>query len=380
MPKRIIISQDEQNRITAAMRIMKSKEWDINEELKAHDVHDMLSKGNTGYNNEIKKLNIDDDARLWNVMTRQLETSNLDSDGVIWTILSTKTAVRGIKFNVMKRISNAQSANTIQSCCKRHRIARLKNRSAPVGDPHLELLTSLERIESSKLIFKDNDNEDDVYCSGVFGEFDINIWKSAPGTDCVNPVYHFGIKHCLSVNQRVGTRQQALCSNCSTLDEYVNRVRQARARRQTIAATIQRRKNTQKADPKLCNRALVTYAHKVKNNKEDPYLDEHRKFMVDWMHTALTNAPEIVGSVIARHINEESTLSIPSIPRSVIEGYVDGDGHIRTNDDDEEEAQVYNDDAEVEKEEEIVAEEEEEEGVPEEEEGSMSDPGRNVPD
>lgn len=135
-------------------------------------------------------------------MTRQLIALNLDGDDVIWTILSTTTAVGGIKFNVMKRISNARSANTIQSCCKMHRIARLKNRSAPVGDPYLELLTSLERIESSKLIFKDNGNEDDVYCSGVFGKFDINIWKSAPGTDCVNPVYHFGIKCCLSVNQR----------------------------------------------------------------------------------------------------------------------------------------------------------------------------------
>ena len=62
MPKRSVISPDDQNRITAAMQIMKSKKWDIDKELKAHDVHDMLSKGNTGYNNEIKNLNIDNNA------------------------------------------------------------------------------------------------------------------------------------------------------------------------------------------------------------------------------------------------------------------------------------------------------------------------------
>lgn len=42
MPKRSVISPDDQNRITAAMQIMKSKKWDIDKELKAHDVHDML--------------------------------------------------------------------------------------------------------------------------------------------------------------------------------------------------------------------------------------------------------------------------------------------------------------------------------------------------
>ena len=68
MPKLGIISQDEQNRITAAMQIMKSKEWDIDKELQAHEVDEMLSKGNTGYNNEIQNLNIDGNAILWNAI------------------------------------------------------------------------------------------------------------------------------------------------------------------------------------------------------------------------------------------------------------------------------------------------------------------------